>query len=293
MGPWRALQRFARARAVHFLLLGGIIFALSHAEPRQSLAVELSAAEIAALQRQSGQDASALAGATAIRQRVIEDAVLVAEARRLGMDRDEIVRARLVQKQLFLAEELAGASRVPTEAELRAYFAAHRGEHERPASCVFTHVFAKTAQSAAGLLEPVRRWAETAPAEAIAPFGDAFPLSRRVHGSAASLAQSFGAEFTAALANAPVGRWAGPFRSQYGYHLVRLQTFTPARPAPYEEVRSELRLKLLIERREQAVAAYLRGLLRRYRVTIDGEPVAPHDPVPRTAPRSADSAEDR
>lgn len=264
--------------------------------------VELSGAELDALvhQQESAQvppgrgkaQAREQERATAVRQRAIEDAVLVAEARRLGMDQDEIVRARLVQKQLFLAEELAGTSRAPTESELRAYYDAHRSEHRLPPRFVFTHVFAKTKDTAQQLLQPVRSWAGSAPDNAIAPFGDAFPLSRLVRGTDANLSHSFGDDFTSALTRAPQGQWVGPLRSRYGFHLVKLTKYEPPRQARFEEVRGELPLRLLIERREQAVAAYLRSLLRRYHVSIDGEPVVPHEPRPRTAPRAAGSAED-
>jgi hypothetical protein len=131
--PSRVLA-LARIRLVQFAALGGLIFALAPRtrNPRNIALRSDRAAAFAAF------DAARRGGPPRAREDVqeeqLEDELLYREALRLGLDKtDGIVRARLVQKSLFLAEELAGASRPATEAELRAFFEQNRERWPRSA----------------------------------------------------------------------------------------------------------------------------------------------------------------
>lgn len=64
---------------------------------------------------------------------------------------DPIVRERLIQKLLLLVEDVGGASRPPTDADLRAYFDATRAQWRRPERVHFVHVFATTKAKLPGL----------------------------------------------------------------------------------------------------------------------------------------------
>lgn len=57
-----------------------------------------------------------------------------------------------------------------------------------------------------------------------ASVGDPYPASLRLSGVApARLRQLFGEELAAALEQAPVGRWSGPYRGKQGLHLLNLE----------------------------------------------------------------------
>ena len=62
----------------------------------------------------------------------VDEEILAREAIRLGLDKDDmIVRRRLAQKMAFAGEDLAAAE--PTDAQLRAYYAANAARYATPA----------------------------------------------------------------------------------------------------------------------------------------------------------------
>lgn len=130
-------MKFLREPLVHFLLLGGLLFAVfalagggatgSGAAtdivitPGQVENLRLSA------QRTSGHDPDPAALQQAIDAYVREE-IYAREARALGLDQDDpVVRLRLQQRMEFLAEN-AAETRPPTDAELQAYFVQHQSD---------------------------------------------------------------------------------------------------------------------------------------------------------------------
>ena len=69
-------------------------------------------------------------------------------------------------------------------------------------------------------------------------MGDEFVLPATLTDrSQAQLSHLFGSAFTAAIEAAPVGRWHGPVRSNYGLHLVRVTAKLAPRMPSFEEAR--------------------------------------------------------
>lgn len=214
---------------------------------------------------------------------VVTDELLVREARRLGLDQDDaILRRRLIQKALFLAEDLGGASRPIAEAELRTYFEQHRAEYWQPARARLRHVTSTDRDELARLAARADAGAGALRDERARVLDEDEPHLRR----------TLGPELTAALPVLPRGRWCGPLRSGLGHHLVYVEDHAPARPARFEEVADRLRLDVLIARRQLAVARFVDAARAQYRVTLDGAPLTPPPPAPRTAAHYAPSVED-
>jgi parvulin-like peptidyl-prolyl isomerase len=82
------------------------------------------------------------------------------------------------------------------------------------------------------------------------------------------LARDFGDDFSRLAATAPIGTWAGPVHSGFGWHLVRVESRRGAVAAPFTQVRSEVRDAVLAQHREAANAAYLDKLRKKYRVEV-------------------------
>src|SRR5262245_43174716 len=123
-GRWRAakqvLARLARVRLVQFVVLGGALFALSprSSDQRSIVVNRAQLARLLAADRSKTRTADP-DREQAIARRFVEDELLYREGLRLGLDRDDgIVRQRVIQKALFLAEELGGASKPPREEDL-------------------------------------------------------------------------------------------------------------------------------------------------------------------------------
>lgn len=298
-GAWRGLRSLSRSRLAQFLVIGGGIFALAPApipereirlhEPELRLIEKARARQLGVAELSEGERRD-------VRTRAIEDAVLYYEARRLGLDQDDgVVRQRLIQKLLFLTEELAGVGEPPDEAALRACFEAKAGSLQRPAVSHLQHVFAVEKATLDALRPQVVAWqkdAAPAMAEALPPFGESFPLRREVRGSLSEISAQYGDRFTAALSTLAIGAWSEPLPSKFGWHLVRQLSYEPPRPATFAEAKGELALPCWMERRERAVAQFLTRTLPQYRVSLDGKPLPLPTPTRRVAVRSEASGED-
>jgi peptidyl-prolyl cis-trans isomerase C len=287
----------ARSRLLHFVVLGAIVFAIAPRSRAPGRDVRLDAGTLSALRAERARRLRvrtlSAEESSKVEARAIEDEVLVREALRLGLDQeDPILRQRLVQKMLFVAEETAGASRPPTDPDLEAYFERTKAQWKRPARIAFVHVVARSEERAAALLPQVTAWAEGAPREAVPPFGDPLPVSRSVSFATSELAAGFGPAFAAAVAQAPVDAWSGPFPSRHGHHLVRVLSRSDEGQATLAEVREDVRAALVQDRRQRAVNDYLRSAVARYHIEVEGRPVTSLSPTDRTAARGEASGED-
>jgi len=270
------VRAVAAHRITHFALLGGALFALApHA--RSSDVIEVSASELDALHRAQarrlGQDVLTPEQTREVDARALEDEVLYREAIRMGLDKsDGIVRQRLVQKSLFLAEDLGSAAVAPTNDELRAFFERTRARWTHPGTVHFVHVFAATRNDAR--LAQLRDEAAVTAGDAPPAIGDAFPLSRDVKLNPNQIRTQYGAELAQAVATAAIGDWTGPVPSKFGWHVVRVVGREDARAATFDEALPELGLAYAIDRRERATAAFIANACKRYEVRAAGAEIA-------------------
>jgi hypothetical protein len=285
------LYTVARSRLLHFLFLGGAIFAMTQGS-ESNRRIDIDSRRVVALRRsESPAAADRKSAAAELVARQVEDELLLREAERLGLDRDdEIIRRRLIQKTLLLAEDLGGASRVPTEEDLRSYFMANKSRYTLPEQLRFVFVAATTRERAESLRAPLSQLPKSDP-EAPA-LGDPVPVSRHVIATLDEVAASFGVAFAAALSKLPVDTWSPPLESRYGWNLVLIKERKPARPATFEDVRATLPLDYLTTRRAEAITQFLRQALRRHPVKVDGRELFTLPASSRTALHAQDSAED-
>jgi hypothetical protein len=201
------------------------------------------------------------------------DEALLAEARALGLHRrDLVVRRRLAQVMAMRSVGQASFS----EAELRDYVSRNPQRYASPARYAFRQVFVsgdrpEAERRAQALLRRLRAQDESA-----ATAGDPFLLGADfAPQSAAELDRAFGPGFGAALAALAPGAWAGPLRSAYGLHLVRIERVKPGAAPDFAQVRARAAYALLAEREKALLQAELMRLRARYRVQLpEADPTA-------------------
>lgn len=280
-----SLLSLLRHRLVQFVVLGAALHGISPTRDAP-YRIEIRSERLAALLRAEAARAGGVLGearSREVEQRALEDEILYREGVRLGLDRNDGIE-RVAQKVLMLAEEMAGATRPPTEAELAEYLERTRSRWVVPARYRLRLVFRHDAA-------PLEAWARGS-REGAPPTGEPSPLGEEIDVDAERLERTLGAPFVAAVAVAEVGPFIGPVPSPYGYFLARVIERSPARPARLDEVRASLTEALAFERRQEATAAYLRKAFARYRVTLDGTPLTRFEPTRRLAFRSVSSGED-
>ncbi len=214
--------------------------------------------------------------------RFVREEVLVREARRLGLDReDELIRRRLVQKLEFLALGALEGSGDPSSEELEAHYREHREDYRIPVRLSFTHVFLRvpgggdTADE--GRLEQARALRKRLDAEGVGASqalgrGDRFLYGRSYRDRTLDEIEShFGAELARALTRLEPEpeHWQGPLASDHGLHLVLLDRVTPSRLPQASEIRAELREDWLRRRRERALDEAVGEIVSRYEIEVD------------------------
>src|SRR5215210_6387048 len=253
-------MRLLKEPLLHFVVLGGLIFAVHAAlDPTGNggaaapPAIHLTAADAEWLKgmwtrqwRRPPTDEE-LRGLVADH---LKEEVLVREAKALELDvGDTIVRRRLAQKMAFLLEDTIRTAE-PPEAELRVLYGTRSDLVRTPARVSFTQVFFRREEGD----DRVQATLAALSGDSIAAeqgdrllLGDTFADQDEP-----ALTNLFGAPFAQAVLALPVGRWSGPIESGYGLHLVKVTAALPPQARPFAEVREQLAEEWRRARRETA-----------------------------------------
>ena len=274
------LQRLLREPLLHFLLLGGLFFAVYHfvaggtADTSRHINVSrgqienMSAVFARTWQRPpSGEELQGLIKSH------IRDEILFREGTALGLDRDDaVIRSRVRLKMETLAEDAATPAD-PGDAVLQTWLDQHASAFAVASRYTLEQIFFDPARHgvrfAADLDHAMKLLARRSGAAVPDNIGDATMLPERVDAMpAADVAQIFGADFIAAVAKLPLSAWQGPIRSTYGAHLVRVVARSETRPRPLAEVREVVLREWTVERRKEAREKLYDDLQKRYTVEI-------------------------
>lgn len=270
------LRAAIREPLLHFVLIGAVLFAFTalrqqkqdHAEIRITAG---EAAQLAAFWETQAQRKPTAAELRGLIEERIDEEVLAREAVRLGLDRDDvIVRRRLAQKMAFVSDDLAVVTE-PAEADLRAYFDAHKDAYTTPDLYALRHVFFNPDRHGMALDTDAQRALQRLTRGANAnEVGDPFMLPRELADvSRDDIARDFGSAFADAVTTSTAGAWAGPVRSPFGVHLVKLESHTPSSAARFEDVRDRVREMFLAQKQQEANAALRAKLRQQYRIIIE------------------------
>lgn len=273
------IRRLLAEPLLHFLVLGGLLFAVFHLvsgdEAMRAGKIVVTAGRIQQLEAlftRTWQRPPTDAELDGLIDDWVREEAAYREALRLGLDRnDTVLRRRLRQKLEFVAED-AAAMAEPTEAELRAYLDANADAFRVDARISFRQVYLGAGRDEA-LADDARDLLTLLRGDASV---DARALGERTlleHAyadvSEREIAGLFGARFADALTGLPVGAWQGPVESGYGSHLVIVDERVAGRVPEFGEIRGRVRSALQGARREQAVDALYEQLVGRYRVIVE------------------------
>jgi hypothetical protein len=278
-GGGATLRRALQWPLLHFVVLGVALYAglrwhddaRVHVVPADVAAARLEFATLLGVERLS--DAQLLEAD----QRFVTDELLFREALRRGLDReDPVIRQRLVQKLLFAEEELQLARREPSEEDLRRLYAQQFPGDASTVRVSFEHVYLPALDEsqrralAARIMSAPPGADGRALANGLAPSG--FPLGGSFDRmEAARVVSIFGDGFASALERVPSGRWAGPFESKYGWHLVRVTGRSALELPEFTSVALRLREQWIERQRQAAREALVRGLAQREDLDVAGD----------------------
>ena len=211
---------------------------------------------------------------------LIAGRAVTAAARRAGLDRDEAVRARIRRaenqelQQAWLSREIA--NRV-TEEALRARYQQEIASRPAEDEIRARHILVRTETEARAALAEVRGGADFAE---VAQRRSTGPGSREGGDLGFFRRGDVVPEFAEAAFALQAGQVAeNPVRSQFGWHVIKVEERRRAAPPPFEEVAQALRQQLL-QAEVQAAVERARAGVQVERFNLDG-----------SAPRAIDAAE--
>ncbi len=243
----KQLMRLLREPLFHFIVIGGLIFAVYSAvddtgeAPADVIVIvperidQLAASFSAVWKRKPTDDELD----TLIDEEVRAE-VYYREALALGLDRnDAIVRQRMRQKMEFLAD--TGADFLePAAGELEAHLAANEQAFRRGPRLAFEQIYLGETPGQETITRSLSAL-RSDPATDPSTLGEPTLLPAQLGLSPPNAIDGvFGKGFFELLAELPPGVWAGPVASAYGVHLVRIGESLASRTPPLEEIRDNV-----------------------------------------------------
>ncbi len=264
----QALPNWTREPLLHFLLIGAALFGVDRLVNRGAAAdneivisaqVEQEARELFKAKRGHEPNAEE---AAALRKLWLDNEVLYREGLALQLDKgDTAIRERVIFKALSVVD---GGTQLPavTDDMLRDWFEKHRAKYDEPARFDFQEAVLEGQADEAAVRAFVGTLNNGTPGDAKAGLR---VFKGRPHGN---LLQSYGEDFAKALEAATPGQWLA-LKSREGWHAVRLESTSGAKPASFEALRGVVMQDwtdaTLAEQRSAAVAA----LARKYTVKVE------------------------
>jgi len=275
------LRRVLAEPLMHFILLGGLAFALwPLVADRVGGAPDRIVIGAGELQR-----AAEIFGSTHARppndtemadmvEQLVRDEVFYREGIALGLDRgDEIIRRRIMQKMRFMVQDVV-LTEQPSDAELQRYLDRNRARYAAEPSLAFSQVYldpsrhgTRLSGDAAALLARLRG------ADGRLDYvrdSDPLPLANDFEATPLHVvAAEFGEAFAAALQRVTPGAWSGPIRSGFGEHLVFLRARVEGEAPTLSHIRDTVLRDWQAERREQLNEQAYQAMRAKYRIEVE------------------------
>lgn len=268
----KAFCNLTRNRLAVFLAIALLLFLLAPPAEDERIRVTAQQQEVLQMAKAASDGVAELSAAKKIEvtAQMVDDEVLYREGLRLQLDKnDPIIKQRIVQKMLALAEDLSGKAAPESDKELRAYYEAHKEFWRKPMQLRFVHIFSRSKRGL-GEVRNLARVRYGGNQDDEPALGEEFPLPRVVGFTTLDrLREQFGVEFAASIGDLKPGIWSRPIESRYGNHLVKIIDRRGEGVEPFDSIVREVRFRFLMARREAGLRNYLEQLKRRYPVDIE------------------------
>jgi len=265
-----AIPRWLREPLLHFIILGGVLFAADHFivsrndDPRVIVidaAVDAHAREVFKQARGHEPNAEEL---YALRRVWIENEVLYREGLALQLDQgDDMIRERVIFKQLSVID--ANTKLPPYDDEvLRESFEKNRAKYDEPARYDFQEAILVGDRSESSVRAFVSSLNAGAPGDVKAD------LRVFKHRPRENLVQSYSAEFATALDASPVGEWQA-LATKDGWRAMRLESITKPQSADFEAIKDAVHHDWVDATLAEQRSAAVRALAKKYTIKVEAK----------------------
>lgn len=260
-----------REPLLHFIALGGLLFALDHFlvskadDPRLIVvgpAVMSEAINTFQAARGRAPNTEELA---ALKKVWLDNEVLYREGLALQVDKgDTAIRERVIFKALSVVDSNVRLPIMDDE-QLRSWFEAHRKKYDEPARYDFEEAALAGDPSEQSVRDFVASLNAGTPGDAKAGLR---VFKGRPH---QNLVESYGAEFAQALEQAKPGEWQA-LRTREGWRAMRLNQVMAPKAAVYEPLRGVVLQDWKDSEASQQRSAAVNALAKKYRIRYEDAP---------------------
>jgi peptidyl-prolyl cis-trans isomerase C len=204
---------------------------------------------------------------------LITKKLLLKEARKEKMDTDKEFLEKLdeIKDQLLmeslLKKKLAKDAGL-TDEELKKYYDAHKEEFKKDGEINTRHILVKTEEEAKQILQKVQKgedFAELARRYSLDPSAKASGGEIGFHPKG-TLVPEYDA---AAFKLKKVGQISPIVKTQFGYHIIKLEGAKPPSYVPFEEVKDFIKQKLGQEKQKELFEKYVSELKKSAKIVVD------------------------
>ena len=201
----------------------------------------------------------------------------------------------------FLPNEIPGGLPQPSQQEIQQYFTAHQSEYQTQDQARSRHILIKVAPGADAktdaaakakaedLLKQIQGGANFAD---LAKKNSDDPGSKENGGLYADADPSgWVPEFGAAARTQTIGKVGAPVKTQFGYHLMKVESRKPSRLVPFEEAKQEAERRAQQERQSVVWNELMDGLRKEIPFEVIKPAPAPKVAEPVKSPEPAKAAE--
>lgn len=191
--------------------------------------------------------------------RMIEEKVWLMSAEKKGVDRRPDVKRQIEQQRRDLLirthiNEVMAENSAPSDSEARVYYDEHRADYRTPASITISHIQLKTESDAKKVKSNTKKqdWAK------LAAKYSADTLTKKQGGLLGPVTHEgvFGqlgrqpALAESAFALGQAGKIGGPYKTDRGWHVIRVESVTPEGERPFDQVRGGI-IRQMSQKRSQ------------------------------------------
>lgn len=199
----------------------------------------------------------------------------------------ESLRDNLMFQKLF--PEVTKDAPEVTDEQARDFYDENPEQFQAPEQRTVSHILVKTPEEAQAVKQRLASGEDFA---TVAREVSTDPGSKDNGGSLGQVpseGSGFVPEFEAAMNQLQPGQISDPVQSQLGYHIIKVESITPAGMQTFEEVLEDLKMGLMIEVQRQVFDEWLNNVRGNYEITYSDE-FRPDDMTTETATTGAPAA---
>ena len=233
---------------------------------------EITQSDVFHLIQSIGQNASAFQGEQGQKQlldELVMQELLYSDALEQGYEEDDEFKVALEDMKKSLLKQFAMKKLLEpvsaNEEEIKDYYEQHTSLFASPEKATANHILVDTLEEATRIANEIKD-------------GLDFKEAAKKYSNCPSSSQggalgSFGrGQMVPAFENATFSMEPGtisePVQTQFGYHLIQLESLTPAGTMPYEAVKMQVKEQLLLAKRQALYIEKREELSKRYTVEI-------------------------